>query len=213
MIWQCKLETNSGICKSAGRYWARDGWHQSSAGCNWASDWRLGVSSLVPIRDQTAVFNPGSACSGCRSGAGARSSQNCRGQRQTAATPAHRLRLSLHKVRLRRPLRHLFATPCSGTSPSIRRSRSESRAGFCAMASRSARVWGGTPVWITARTCKPCALRTGKARTLHFRSQIIFGEILIYILALLCATLGTAMSTCVFAMRNPWHWYAHPGLE
>lgn len=55
------------------------------------------------------------------------------------------------------------------------------------------------------RTCKPYALRTGKARTLHFRSQIIFGEILIYILALLCATLGTAMSTCVFAMRNPWH--------
>ena len=98
-----------------------------------------------------------SACSSCRSGAGARSSQDCRGQRQTAATPAHRLRLSLHKVRLRRPLRRLFATPCSGTSPAIRRSRSESRAGFCAMASRSARVWGGTPVWIAARTCKPCA--------------------------------------------------------
>ena len=108
---------------------------------------------------------PGSACSGCRSGAGARSSQDCRGQRQTATTPALRLRLSLRKVRLRRPLRRLFATPYPGTSPAIRRSRSESRAGFCAMASRSARVWGGTPVWITARTCKPCALRTGKALT------------------------------------------------
>ena len=112
--------------------------------------------------------SPGSACSGCRSGAGARSSQDCRGQRQTAATPAHRLRLSLHKVRLRRPLRHLFATPYPGTSPAIRRSRSESRAGFCAMASRSARVWGGTPVWIAALTCKPCALRTGKAKIRHF---------------------------------------------
>ena len=114
---------------------------------------------------------PGSACSGCRSGAGARSSQGCRGQRQTAATPALQLRLSLHKVRLRRPLRHLFATPCSGTSPAIRRSRSESRVGFCAMASRSARVWGGTPVWIAARTCKPCALRTGKARTCTLSSK------------------------------------------
>ena len=67
------------------------------------------MSSLVPFRDQTGVFNPGSACSGCRSGAGARSSQGCRGQRQTAATPALRLRLSLHKVRLRRPLRRLVA--------------------------------------------------------------------------------------------------------
>ena len=110
-------------------------------------------------------FIPGSACSGCRSGAEARSSQDCRGQRQTAVTPALRLRLSLHKVRLCRPLRHLFATPYHGTSPAIRRSRSESRVGFCAMASRSARVWGGTPVWIAARTCKPCALRTGKAQT------------------------------------------------
>ena len=89
---------------------------------------------------------PGSACSGCRSGAGARSSQDCHGQRQTAATPDLRLRLSLHKVRLRRPLRHLLASHNPGTSPAIRRSRSESRAGFCAMASRSARVWGGTPV-------------------------------------------------------------------
>ena len=89
---------------------------------------------------------PGSACSGCRSGAGARSPQDCLGQRQTAATQAHRLRLSLHKVRLRRPLRHLLASHNPGTSPAIRRSRSESRAGFCAMASRSARVWGGTPV-------------------------------------------------------------------
>ena len=168
MIWQCKLETNSGLCKSAGRYCARDGRHQSSAGRNWASVGRLRVSSLMPFRDQPAVFNPGSACSGCRSGAGARSSQGCRGQRQTAATPALRLRLSLHKVRLRRPLRHLFATPCSGTSPAIRRSRSESRAGFCAMASRSAGVWGGTPVRIAARTSKPCALRTGKAKIRHF---------------------------------------------
>ena len=120
---------------------------------------------------------PGSACSGCRSGAGARSSQDCRGQRQTAATPAHRLRLSLHKVRLRRPLRHLFATPCSGTSPASRRSRSESRAGFCAMASRSARVWGGTPVWITARTCKPCALRTGNAQKLPFVLKTVLRQI------------------------------------
>ena len=114
---------------------------------------------------------PGSACSGCRSGAGARSPHGCRGQRQTAATPAHRLRLSLHKVRLRRPLRHLLASHNPGTSPAIRRSRSESRAGFCAMASRSARVWGGTPVWIAARTCKPCALRTGKARTCTLSSK------------------------------------------
>ena len=71
---------NSGICKSAGRYWARDGWHQSSAGRNWSSDGRLRVSSLMPFRDQPAVFNPGSACSGCRSGAEARSSQECHGQ-------------------------------------------------------------------------------------------------------------------------------------
>ena len=128
----------------------------------------------APSRHRIWMLFSGSACSGCRSGAGARSSQDCRGQRQTAATPAHRLRLSLHKVRLRRPLRHLFATPCSGTSPAIRRSRSESRAGFCAMASRSARVWGGTPVWITARTCKPCALRTGKARTCTLSTKRFF---------------------------------------
>ena len=48
---------------------------------------------------------------------------------------------------------------------------------------------------------------------LHFRSQIIFGEILIYILALLCATLGTAVPSCVLTMRNPCHCYVHPGLE
>ncbi len=124
---------------------------------------QTGSHSRQRIPSALSSSNPGSACSGCRSGAGARSSQDCRGQRQTAATPALRLRLSLHKVRLRRPLRHLFATPYPGTSPAIRRSRSESRVGFCAMASRSARVWGGTPVWIAARTCKPCALRTGKA--------------------------------------------------
>ena len=123
---------------------------------------QTGSHSRQRIPSALSSSNPGNACSGCRSGAGARSSQDCRGQRQTAATPAHRLRLSLHKVRLRRPLRRLFATPYPGTSPDIRRSRSESRAGFCAMASRSARVWGGTPVWIAARTCKPCALRTGK---------------------------------------------------
>ena len=114
---------------------------------------------------------PGSACSGCRSGAGARSSQGCRGQRQTAATPALQLRLSLHKVRLRRPLRRLVARLSLAPPPAIRRSRSESRVGFCAMASRSARVWGGTPVWIAARTCKPCALRTGKARTCTLSSK------------------------------------------
>ena len=77
-------------------------------------------------------FIPGSACSGCRSGAEARSSQDCRGQRQTAVTPALRLRLSLHKVRLCRPLRHLPLSD-AGVKP--------------------------------ARTCKPCALRTGKAQT------------------------------------------------
>ena len=72
----------------------------------------------------------GDACSDCRSGAGARSTQCCRGQRQAAGTPALRLRLSLHKVRLRRPLRPL---PLSGA--------------------------GAKP----ARTCQPCALRTGAA--------------------------------------------------
>ena len=54
---------------------------------------------------------PGGACSGCRSGAGSRSTQCCRGQRLAAAAPALRLRLSLRKIRLRRPLRHL---PLSG---------------------------------------------------------------------------------------------------
>ena len=53
-----------------------------------------------------------------------------RGQRQAAYSPALRLRLSLRKVRLRRPLRPL---PLSGA--------------------------GAKP----ARTCQPCALRTGAA--------------------------------------------------
>ena len=53
-----------------------------------------------------------------------------RGQRQAASSPALRLRLSLRKVRLRRPLRPL---PLSGA--------------------------GAKP----ARTCQPCALRTGAA--------------------------------------------------
>ena len=78
---------------------------------------------------------PGAACSGCRSGAGARSTQCCRDQRQAAASPALRLRLSLHKVRLRRPLRPL---PLSGGRGA--------KAGLaCEMASRSAGVWGGSP--------------------------------------------------------------------
>ena len=62
----------------------------------------------------------GAACSGCRYGAGARSTQCCRGQRQAASTPALRLRLSLHKVRLRRPLRPL---PLSGSGAKPARTR------------------------------------------------------------------------------------------
>ena len=89
----------------------------------------------------------------CRSGAGARSTQCYRGQRQAASSPALRLRLSLHKVRLRRPLR-----------PLLRHQAAAERKGeACEMASRSARVWGGAPVWIAARTREPCALRTGAA--------------------------------------------------
>ena len=91
------------------------------------------IPQLFPSAQPSAI--PGSACSGCRSGAGARSTQDCRGQRQTAATPAHRLRLSLHKVRLSRPLRHLPLSD-AGVKP--------------------------------ARTCKPCALRTGNAQKLPF---------------------------------------------
>ena len=74
----------------------------------------------------------GAACSGCRFGAVARSTQCCRGAKSGLASE---------------------------------------------MASRSAgawdgttikKVWGGAPIWIAAPTCKPCALRTGKAKNQHF---------------------------------------------
>ena len=45
-----------------------------------------------------------------------------------------------------------------------------------------------------------------ESSNLHFRSQIIFGEILIYILALLCQLVSSPCASL-------WHWYAHPGLE
>ena len=91
---------------------------------------------------------PGAACSGCRSGAGARSTQCCRDQRQAAASPALRLRLSLHKVRLRRPLRRLTR----------HQAVAERKQGWPARWLRAAPGFGaGAPVWIAAQTCEPCA--------------------------------------------------------